>query len=130
MINSLVELRNNDECIQGSFIYALHEEDCFDERLYWKFYNSVLELSIYFGDKEHDPQITRMIIHTHNYFLKSLIWSYSPNDASRIKNLPHDKLHLYVERLCVRVEYGYFERQIVDEEGLNEDLMNPYYELN
>ncbi|MFC4777296.1 hypothetical protein ACFO9Q_10930 [Paenibacillus sp. GCM10023252] len=127
MLKSLDELKKNNECIKGSFIYSLHEKDYFDENLYWIFYNSIFELSNYFRDKEHDPEITGMIFHTYNYFIKSLIWNYSPHDSCQVKNLPHDKLHLYVERLSVRVECSYFGRQSVDEEGFNEELLNPFY---
>jgi len=127
MTESRQELKKNYNCEVGSFIYSLHEKNYFDEDLYWKYYNCILNLSTYYKDKEYDTDITKMIVHTYSYFLKSLVWHYNPNDMSRIINVPNDRLHLFIERLSVRVEYSYFGKVHFDEQGYNEELVNPYY---
>lgn len=127
MNESLEELKKNNECQEGCFIYSLHEKDYFNEDLFWKYYNSICEISNYYRDKELDTDITKMIFHTYNYFLKSLIWHFSPNDVSKLRNIPLYRLRLFVERLSVTVQYGYFGREFIDEDGFNEELKNPYY---
>jgi hypothetical protein len=121
------ELKKNNDCEEGSFIYSLHEKNYFDEDQFWKYYNCILNLSTYYKDKNYDSNITKMIIHTYNYILKSLIWHFSPNDLNSISNIPIVRLHLFVERLSMRVEYSYFGKEVIDEEGFNEELINPYY---
>lgn len=74
MTESRQELKKNYNCEDGSFIYPLLEKNYFDEDLYWKYYNCVLNPSTYYKEKEYDTEITKMILHTYNYFLKSLVW--------------------------------------------------------
>lgn len=68
-----------------------------------------------------------MIFDTYNYFLKSIIWSLSTNDLSKIDNFPSEEINPYVERLSARISSGYFEKRHIDEYIFNEELQNPYY---
>jgi hypothetical protein len=85
-----------------------------------------MSLADYYRDKEHDPNITGMIIHTYSYFMNALIWHFSPYDQSQIKKVPNN-IHLYLERMSERVESSYFGRKFIDEGIFNEELINPFY---
>lgn len=127
MKNNLEILISNYKGEEGSFIYSLHERNYFDKDLYWEYYNSILNITESTLNKPVDEETSKMIFHTYNYFLKSIIWSFLHNDLSKIDNLPLEEINLYIERLSIRISNDHFEKRHIDEAILNEELKNPHY---
>lgn len=127
MKNNLEILISNYKGEEGSFIYSLHERNYFDKDLYWEYYNSILNITESTLNKPVDEETSKMIFHTYNYFLKSIIWSFLHNDLSKIDNLPLEEINLYIERLSIRISNGHFEKRHIDEAIFNEELKNPHY---
>jgi hypothetical protein len=127
MKNNIEILISNYKAEEGSFIYTLHEKNYFDKDLFWSYYNCILNITESTLDKPIDKEISKMIFHTYDYFLKSIIWHLSPNDLSKIENLPLEEIYLYIERLSIRIKNGYFEKRHINEDIFNDELVNPYY---
>ena len=126
MNNSLKILKDNSDCVKGSFTYFLHEKDTFNNIAFWDYYNSIIIINKNTKGKTFDKSIFSMMFHTYTYILKSFIWHLSSDCYDNIKNYPSDKITLYIERLEHAVG-GYYKDYVIDEDKFDEDLKNPKY---
>ncbi|MBQ8982191.1 MAG: hypothetical protein IJ079_01280 [Lachnospiraceae bacterium] len=82
VVMNLIE--DNYLAANHSFLYALHEKDCFDKEAF-------MELCEYISTlKEKDDTITLQLCSIQNELLKHIIYHFDPKDMSRIQNLPDD----------------------------------------
>ncbi len=72
MTSQLQILIDNINGVKGSFVYFLHEheEDTFNERAFWDYYNSIINITKRTKGKTLDKKITGMMFDTYNYILK------------------------------------------------------------
>ena len=87
-------LLDNRNAENSSFIYYIHERDCFDRKAFWEYYDSIAALVT----AEKTPELTRLITDTYQGILKYFIWHFSPKDSYRMKDFPSNYSE-YIERL-------------------------------
>ena len=120
-------LESNYECKKGSFIYFLHEECKFNKSAFWDYYNSIVDLTSKTLIQDNlDRELSVMLSETYVFIMKSLLWHFHPKDMYKVKGVPKNKLHLYIERLEIAY-LGYFKGEVFKEELYDEDLINPRY---
>ncbi|HWL23702.1 MAG TPA: Imm41 family immunity protein [Ureibacillus sp.] len=130
-MNSAIEvLKSNYEGKEGSFIYSLHEECKFEKSAFWDYYNSIVDLTKdTLSQDSLDREISLMLSKTYAFIMRSLLWHFHPKDLYKVKGVPKNKLHLYIERLEIAY-LGYFKGDVFKEELHDEDLINPSYRKN
>jgi len=115
-------LSDNYNCVDGSFVYYLHEMSKFNETAFWDYYNSLVELTQTTKNKGSlDREILHFVCRTYNYILTSFMWHFSPQDLYSISNLP-DEITPYIERLEFAFD-GFIRGILFDEEIF--ELKNP-----
>ncbi|GIP21037.1 Imm41 family immunity protein [Paenibacillus sp. J22TS3] len=116
-------LINNFKCLEGSFIYGLHENAHFDVSAFWDYYNSLVFITKETKEnRDLDRKTTDMVCYTYSYIMRSLVWNFCPDDLYSISNLPADDLNLYVERLEIAF-MGYIKGQVINDSSF--ELVNP-----
>jgi len=116
-------LADNFKCIEGSFVFYLHEMAEFNELAFWDYYNSIVALTTLAKENSHlDRKLLDMVCNTYDYILRSFMWHFHPKDLYSISNLPEDNLPLYIERLEFAFN-GFIRGQIYDDNIF--ELPNP-----
>jgi hypothetical protein len=128
---ALAVLAANHDIAPGSFMYALHECDLFDRTLFWTLYNAAIIVGAA-SPAQRSEQLRRDALWTYRNILTSIIYHFDPDDAARIKRLPHrGKLADYLERIewgfhpLINGTPGYGWR----EETLGSDLKSPQQDV-
>ena len=102
---------DNDNCIENSFIYYLHEECCFSIEKFWEFYDSIIA---WIGE-EKKADITRKITEIYQKMLKEMIYHFDPMDISVIANFPENYME-YIERIdFALLAYDTDNRNLIDD---------------
>ncbi|MGL5434397.1 MAG: hypothetical protein ACRDBO_03230 [Lachnospiraceae bacterium] len=112
-------LENNYKCLEGSFVYFLHEEAKFDKDSFWEYYYCIKYVS-------HEEQVSKEIYFTYRYVLESFLYHFDPEDLYRIKYFPRKKYNLYLERIKFAAD-AYFEHSSYDEKVFGNELRKPYW---
>ena len=93
-------LEANFAAREPSFAYAFHEQDRFEEPLFWDLYNALVALGTGTAGIAVDARLSRELVHLFGYLLGCLIWHVSPDDLAHIDGLEDpDRLRAVVERL-------------------------------
>lgn len=90
----LAILNANAKAEQQSFLYYLHEEQCFHEAAFYELCACISSLS---RTHPHDRAVSSQIAFLYGQVLRHLIAHFDPNDLSRISHFPAD----YNETLAV-----------------------------
>lgn len=86
----------NHNVEKNSFIYYIHEKDCFSNKAFWEYYDSIAALVT--ADDEKTLELTRLITDNDQVILKYIIYHFNPRDAYHMKSFPKNYLD-YIERL-------------------------------
>ena len=111
MDNCLNILIKNYKGEKGSFIYSLHEKNYFDKELYHEYYHCLSDLK---KNNKHviSTEMLNMIFFTYDYFIRSIIWSLSPNDLSKINNINIEDINGHIDELSNLIMNEYFQNNI------------------
>ncbi|GMK37167.1 hypothetical protein PCCS19_02200 [Paenibacillus sp. CCS19] len=126
MSEANLELINNYQLKEGTFLYSLLEEGVFSEPYFWDYYNAVIDIVRETMDKPLDRELTRIIFWTYKRIMRSFLCHFELNDIYIIKNFPEDKYIDYYERLDFMIE-GYFGSFVMSERQFGDSIKNPKY---
>ncbi len=115
-------INDNANTDNESFMYFLHEQGVFDEKSYWKFYNSIRYLGIENYSNELPRELTAKIIKSYEWFLFLMVCHFNKKDRFKIKNLPSNYFD-YFDRLRTVLKSYLLDKPITDDV---EDNMNKY----
>lgn len=106
---------DNSQISEGTFIYDLHEKNCYSEGLFWEYYDSIATLvrNGDTGSSEVESHITDVYLKV----LKYLVFHFDPADNYTISGLPKEYIGL-IERL----EYALAAYRNGSEKLLSEDI--------
>lgn len=99
MEKELEILRDNEKAANRSFLYFLHEEDTFDEKAFREYLRCLMGIANQSVGKSLDRELSRMIMNTYGFTLKSFIYHQMPTDSYEIQNYPEEKITMYIEDL-------------------------------
>ncbi|MFE6078841.1 hypothetical protein ACFVQB_30785 [Paenibacillus sp. NPDC057886] len=115
MEQSLQELLRNARAEENTFLYMLHEEARFDQTLFWKYVNSIMELTRFTADQPLDREMASAVSFTYSKIMEHLQWHHSDRDVYEIQQFPYEYENLIVDRLG-RVVDGFFKGIVLEEE--------------
>lgn len=109
-----IEIINNNYLgNDGSLTCSLYNDSYFSIKKFWEYYDSIVQLvNVFF----YNDDMTVKISLSYQRILKEIIYHFSPQDISVIKNFPED-YNSYIERLDFAV-LAYYTR---NPEMLNDD---------
>ena len=85
-------IQNNIEGKENSFIYFLHEEGVFDEKLFHVYFENVNLLDI----EKDSREVIKKVIEVNEYIYRNIIYHFDIKDSHVLKNLPQN-LNEYIE---------------------------------
>ena len=88
-------IQNNFDCKENSFVYFLHEKNCFSIEQFWYFYDSIATLR---NVEEKTTDLTKQITHCYEYMLKCFVFHLDPNDRYEMQDFPNN-YNDYLDRL-------------------------------
>ena len=80
---------------ENTFLYLLHEEGIFDERLFLEYIESVSRVTIENTEKD----VIKTIIERNEYILRNALYHFLPDDVYIMKNFPSN-MSEYVELIA------------------------------
>ncbi|SDM22440.1 Predicted transcriptional regulator YdeE, contains AraC-type DNA-binding domain [Paenibacillus sp. OK060] len=124
MEQSLQELLRNARAEENTFLYMLHEEARIDQLLFWKYVNSIVELTRLTADQPLDREMASAVSFTYSKIMEHLQWHHSDRDVYEIQQFPYEYANLMVDCLG-RVVDGFFKGIVLEEERFDEEFPNP-----
>ncbi|NEU61931.1 Imm41 family immunity protein [Paenibacillus sp. ALJ109b] len=99
MEQSLQELLRNARAEENTFLYMLHEEARVDQLLFWKYVNSIVELTRLTANQPLDREMASAVSFTYSKIMEHLQWHHSDRDVYEIQQFPYEYANLMVDRL-------------------------------
>lgn len=108
---------------EGSFYEKLAEYGLWDEREFWRLHHDLIRVAKDIKGQEISKELSAAIVKIY-IRISSLMAAHSdPMDGFSIKNLNHEQIISYKERLDIAV-IGVFSGEILNE--ISFDLQNPF----
>lgn len=89
---------------EGSFIFELHENSCFDEVLFKELLKALYEIVNKSKERTLEREVVIQISKIQSYVLSSIIYHHHKNDLYKIKNYQEDKISSFIETLNIMIE--------------------------
>lgn len=126
MEHSLQELMRNARAEENTFIYMLHEEARFDQSLFWRYVNSIMELTRLTADQPLSREAAGAVSFTYSKIMEYLQWHHSDSDVYEIEHFPYVYAH-HIVSLLGEVVNGFYQGIVPDESCFDEDFPNPAF---
>ncbi|MEO2205502.1 Imm41 family immunity protein [Paenibacillus pabuli] len=126
MEHSLQELMRNARAEENTFLYMLHEEARFDQLLFWRYVNSIMELTRLTADQPLNREAAGAVSFTYSKIMEYLQWHHSDSDVYEIEHFPYVNAH-HIVSLLGEVVNGFYQGIVPDESHFDEHFPNPAF---
>jgi hypothetical protein len=97
--HSRAVLAANDVAAEGSFMYAIHEEQVFDNGAFWRLFEAMKTIADT-APEARGEDTRQMAARVHQQFLLHIIYHLNALDGARILGLPAETLYAWLDRLA------------------------------